>query len=99
MKKLSKVTAVVLAGCMLLPGIGASANNETEKSVVINSIDRGVTITTEENYSAESENAKRINIAIPDYAKGKEPKTMETFTVDKDKTVNLKFDMIITERR
>lgn len=94
MKKLSKVTAVVLAGCMLLPGIGASANNETEKSVVINSIDRGVTITTEENYSAESENAKRINIAIPDYTKGKEPKAMETFTVDKDKTVNLKFDMI-----
>ncbi len=94
MKKLSKVTAVVLAGCMLLPGIGASANNEAAKSVVINSIDRGVTITTEENYSKESENAKRINIAIPDYAKGKEPKTMETFTVDKDKTVNLKFDMI-----
>lgn len=94
MKKLSKVTAVVLAGCMLLPGIGASADNEATKSVVINSIDRGVTITTEENYSKESENAKRINIAIPDYAKGKEPKTMETFTVDKDKTVNLKFDMI-----
>ena len=94
MKKLSKVTAVVLAGCMLLPGIGASANNETAKSVVINSIDRGVTITTEENYSADSENAKRINIAIPDYAKGKEPKAMETFTVDKDKNVNLKFDMI-----
>lgn len=94
MKKLSKVTAVVLAGCMLLPGIGASANNEAAKSVVINSIDRGVTITTEENYSAESENAKRINIAIPDYAKGKEPKAMETFTVDKDKNVNLKFDMI-----
>ena len=94
MKKLSKVTAVVLAGCMLLPGIGASANNEAAKSVVINSIDRGVTITTEENYSAEGENAKRINIAIPDYAKGKEPKAMETFTVDKEKNVNLKFDMI-----
>ena len=94
MKKLSKVTAVVLAGCMLLPGIGASANNEAAKSVVINSIDRGVTITTEENYSTESENAKRINIAIPDYAKGKEPKAMETFTVDKEKNVNLKFDMI-----
>lgn len=94
MKKLSKVTAVVLAGCMLLPGIGASANNEAAKSVVINSIDRGVTITTEENYSKESENAKRINIAIPDYTKGKEPMAMETFTVDKDKTVNLKFDMI-----
>ena len=94
MKKLSKVTAVVLAGCMLLPGIGASANNEASKSVVINSIDRGVTITTEENYSAEGENAKRTNIAIPDYAKGKEPKAMETFTVDKEKNVNLKFDMI-----
>ena len=51
MKNLSKVTAVVLAGCMLLPGIGASADNETAKSVVINSIDRGVTITTEEKYS------------------------------------------------
>lgn len=94
MKKLSRVTAVVLAGCMLLPGIGASANNETAKSVVINSIDRGVTITTEENYSADSENAKRINIAVPDYEKGKEPTAMETFTVDKDKTANLKFDMI-----
>ena len=94
MKKLSKVTAVVLAGCMLLPGIGASADNETAKSVVITGIDRKVTITAEKNYSAESENAKRINIAIPDYAKGKEPKAMETFTVDKDKNVNLKFDMI-----
>lgn len=94
MRKLNKVMAVVLAGCMLLPGIGASANNETAKSVVITGIDRGVTITAEKNYSAESENAKRINIAIPDYAKGKEPMAMETFTVDKDKTVNLKFDMI-----
>lgn len=94
MRKLNKVMAVVLAGCMLLPGIGVRANNETAKSVVITGIDREVTITTEENYSAESENAKRINIAIPDYAKGKEPKAMETFTVDKDKNVNLKFDMI-----
>ena len=94
MRKLNKVMAVVLAGCMLLPGIGASADNETAKSVVITGIDRGVTITAEKNYSAESENAKRINIAIPDYAKGKEPMAMETFTVDKDKTANLKFDMI-----
>ena len=94
MKKLSKVTAVVLAGCMLLPGIGASADNETAKSVVITGIDREVTITAEKNYSADSENAKRINIAIPDYEKGKEPMAMETFTVDKDKTANLKFDMI-----
>lgn len=94
MRKLNKVTAVVLAGCMLLPGIGASADNKTAKSVVINSIDRGVTITTEENYSADSENAKRINIAVPDYEKGKEPMAMETFTADKDKTANLKFDMI-----
>lgn len=94
MRKLNKVTAVVLAGCMLLPGIGASADNETAKSVVITGIDRGVTITAEKNYSAESENAKRINIAIPDYTKGKEPMAMETFTVDKEKTVNLKFDMI-----
>lgn len=94
MKNLSKVTAVVLAGCMLLPGIGASADNGTAKSVVITGMDREVTITAEKNYSAESENAKRINIAIPDYEKGKEPMAMETFTVDKDKTVNLKFDMI-----
>lgn len=94
MRKLNKVTAVVLAGCMLLPGIGASADNETAKSVVITGIDRGVTITAEENYSADSENAKRINIAVPDYEKGKEPTAMETFTVDKDKTANLKFDMI-----
>ena len=94
MRKLNKVMAVVLAGCMLLPGIGASANNETAKSVVITGIDRGVTITAEKNYSAESENAKRISISIPDYAKGKEPTAMETFTADKDKTVNLKFDMI-----
>ena len=94
MKKLSKVTAVVLAGCMLLPGIGVSADNETAKSVVITGIDREVTITAEKNYSAESENAKRISISIPDYAKGKEPTAMETFTVDKDKTANLKFDMI-----
>ena len=57
MKKLSKVTAVVLAGCMLLPGIGASADNETAKSVVITGMDREVTITAEKNYSAESENA------------------------------------------
>ena len=94
MIKLNKVMAVVLAGCMLLPGIGASANNETAKSVVITGIDRGVTITAEKNYSAESENAKRINIAVPDYEKGKEPMAMETFTADKDKTANLKFDMI-----
>ena len=94
MKKLNKVMAVVLAGCMLLPGIGASADNETAKSVVITGIDRGVTITAEKNYSADSENAKRINIAVPDYEKGKEPMAMETFTVDKDKTANLKFDMI-----
>lgn len=94
MRKLNKVMAVVLAGCMLLPGIGASADNETAKSVVITGIDRGVTITAEKNYSAESENAKRINIAVPDYEKGKEPMAMETFTADKDKTVNLKFDMI-----
>ena len=94
MKKLSKVTAVVLAGCMLLPGIGVSADNETAKSVVITGIDREVTITAEKNYSADSENAKRINIAVPDYEKGKEPTAMETFTVDKDKTANLKFDMI-----
>ncbi len=94
MRKLNKVMAVVLAGCMLLPGIGASADNETAKSVVITGIDRGVTITAEKNYSAESENAKRINIAVPDYENGKEPMAMETFTVDKDKTVNLKFDMI-----
>ena len=94
MRKLSKVTAVVLAGCMLLPGIGASADNETAKSVVITGMDREVTITAEKNYSAESENAKRISISIPDYAKGKEPTAMETFTVDKDKTANLKFDMI-----
>ena len=94
MRKLNKVTAVVLAGCMLLPGIGASADNGTAKSVVITGIDREVTITAEKNYSAESENAKRINIAIPDYEKGKEPMAMETFTVDKDKTANLKFDMI-----
>ena len=93
-RKLNKVMAVVLAGCMLLPGIGASANNETAKSVVITGIDRGVTITAEKNYSAESENAKRINIAVPDYEKGKEPMAMETFTADKDKTANLKFDMI-----
>lgn len=94
MRKLNKVMAVVLAGCMLLPGIGASADNETAKSVVITGIDRGVTITAEKNYSADSENAKRINIAVPDYEKGKEPMAMETFTVDKDKTANLKFDMI-----
>ena len=94
MRKLNKVMAVVLAGCMLLPGIGASADNETAKSVVITGIDREVTITAEKNYSAESENAKRINIAVPDYEKGKEPMAMETFTVDKDKTANLKFDMI-----
>lgn len=94
MRKLNKVTAVVLAGCMLLLGIGASADNETAKSVVITGIDRGVTIIAEKNYSAESENAKRISISIPDYAKGKEPTAMETFTVDKDKTANLKFDMI-----
>lgn len=94
MRKLNKVTAVVLAGCMLLPGIGASADNETAKSVVITGIDREVTITAEKNYSADSENAKRINIAVPDYEKGKEPMAMETFTVDKDKTANLKFDMI-----
>ncbi len=94
MRKLNKVTAVVLAGCMLLPGIGASADNETVKSVVITGIDRGVTITAEKNYSADSENAKRINIAVPDYEKGKEPMAMETFTVEKDKTANLKFDMI-----
>lgn len=94
MKKLSKVTAVVLAGCMLLPGIGVSADNETAKSVVITGIDREVTITAEKNYSADSENAKRINISVPDYEKGKEPTAMETFTVDKDKTANLKFDMI-----
>lgn len=94
MRKLNKVMAVVLAGCMLLPGIGASANNETAKSVVITGIDREVTITAEKNYSADSENAKRINIAVPDYEKGKEPMAMETFTADKDKTVNLKFDMI-----
>lgn len=94
MRKLNKVMAVVLAGCMLLPGIGASADNETAKSVVITGMDREVTITAEKNYSAESENAKRISISIPDYAKGKEPTAMETFTVDKDKTVNLKFDMI-----
>ena len=94
MRKLNKVMAVVLAGCMLLPGIGASADNETAKSVVITGIDRKVTITAEKNYSADSENAKRINIAVPDYEKGKEPMAMETFTVDKDKTANLKFDMI-----
>lgn len=94
MRKLNKVMAVVLAGCMLLPGIGASADNETAKSVVITGIDREVTITAEKNYSADSENAKRINIAVPDYEKGKEPTAMETFTVDKDKTANLKFDMI-----
>lgn len=94
MRKLNKVMAVVLAGCMLLPGIGASADNETAKSVVITGIDRKVTITAEKNYSADSENAKRINIAVPDYEKGKEPTAMETFTVDKDKTANLKFDMI-----
>lgn len=94
MRKLNKVMAVVLAGCMLLPGIGASADNETAKSVVITGIDREVTITAEKNYSADSENAKRINIAVPDYEKGKEPMAMETFTADKDKTVNLKFDMI-----
>ncbi len=94
MRKLNKVMAVVLAGCMLLPGIGASADNGTAKSVVITGIDRGVTITAEKNCSAESENAKRINIAVPDYEKGKEPTAMETFTVDKDKTANLKFDMI-----
>lgn len=94
MRKLNKVMAVVLAGCMLLPGIGASADNETAKSVVITGIDREVTITAEKNYSADSENAKRINIAVPDYEKGKEPTAMETFTADKDKTVNLKFDMI-----
>lgn len=94
MRKLNKVMAVVLAGCMLLPGIGASADNETAKSVVITGMDREVTITAEKNYSADSENAKRISISIPDYAKGKEPTAMETFTVDKDKTVNLKFDMI-----
>lgn len=94
MRKLNKVMAVVLAGCMLLPGIGASADNETAKSVVITGIDREVTITAEKNYSADSENAKRINIAVPDYEKGKEPMAMETFTVDKDKTANLKFDMI-----
>lgn len=94
MRKLNKVMAVVLAGCMLLPGIGASADNETAKSVVITGIDREVTITAEKNYSADSENAKRINIAVPDYEKGKEPMAMETFTADKDKTANLKFDMI-----
>lgn len=47
MRKLNKVTAVVLAGCMLLPGIGASADNEAAKSVVITGIDRRVTITAE----------------------------------------------------
>lgn len=94
MRKLNKVMAVVLAGCMLLPGIGASADNETAKSVVITGMDREVTITAEKNYSAESENAKRINIAVPDYEKGKEPMAMETFSADKDKTANLKFDMI-----
>lgn len=96
MKKTSKIIAAILVGSMLLPCVSVGAESLVNDAVVLNTIDKNISIVIDDKGSIQSffENAERINTTVPNYKKAAKAQKLKEFTIPNDETVYLCFDMI-----